>query len=195
MRRIGVLGGTFNPIHIGHLVSAQIVCERLKLDKVIFVPSYLPPNKSRRNVIDAGHRYNMVRLAIKGNRHFEVSDFEIKRKGISYSIDTLEFFYNKFSCNIRLFFIIGADNLVELHTWRRIDDILKLATFVAVNRPGTGFTEGRIKVRTVDIPVLDVSSSSIRKRIAAGKTVRYLLPDAVIRYIQKYKLYLSKGAR
>ncbi len=192
MRRIGILGGTFNPIHIGHLVSAQFVSERLKLDKVIFIPSYLPPNKSRKAVIDAVHRYNMVKLAIKGNDLFDVSDFEIKKKGVSYSIDTLEFFHKNFSSKIRLFFIIGTDNIAGLHTWHRIDDILRLATFVAVSRPGTGSLRGKIDVRRVDIPVLDISSSFIRKRIASGKTVRYLIPDAVIRYIQRHKLYTSK---
>ncbi len=193
MRRIGILGGTFNPIHIGHLVSAQFVSERLKLDKVIFIPSYLPPNKSRKTVIDAAHRYNMVKLAIKGNSLFDVSDFEIKKKGVSYSIDTLEFFHKKFSSKIRLFFIIGTDNIAGLHTWHRIDDILRLATFVAVSRPGTDSLRGKIDVRKVDIPVLDISSSFIRKRIASGKTVRYLIPDAVIKYIQRYKLYTSKS--
>jgi len=136
MKRIGILGGTFNPIHIGHLAIAEWSYEKLKLDKVIFVPTYLPPHKSSRGVIDAKTRYKMVELAIKDNPHFEISDFEIKKGGKSYSIDTVRYFSEKFNKDTKLYFIIGEDCLSTLHKWKEIEKLVSLASFVVVNRPG-----------------------------------------------------------
>ena len=189
MKRIGILGGTFNPIHIGHLTIAQMVHEQLNLDKVIFVPSNLPPHKSSYNVASSRDRYHMVSLAIKDNPHFEISDFEIKRKGKSFTIETVGYFHNLYSAKTKLFFIIGNDLLPTLGTWKRIDEILKIASFVSVNRPGFKERKSKIKVKTISVPGLQTSSSYVRTRITAGRTVKYLVPDNVLTYISGKKLY------
>ncbi|HBR14617.1 MAG TPA: nicotinic acid mononucleotide adenylyltransferase [Candidatus Omnitrophica bacterium] len=193
MKRIGIFGGTFNPIHTGHLFAAQMAQEILKLNKVIFVPSNLPPHKVGKNVIPSSFRYEMVRLAIEDNSSFEVSDFESKKNGKSYSIDTVRYLCNQLPRGTKIFFIIGRDGLATLHKWKQVNEILKLATFVAINRPGYGRIKERIKARTIGIPGLEISSSQLRQRIAKGRTVKYLLPERVIQYIEKQGLY--KGNR
>ena len=191
MKRIGILGGTFNPIHVGHMTIAEMVCEKLKLDKVIFVPSCLPPHKSNKNVASAGDRYRMVSLAVRKNPHFEVSDYEVKKGGKSYSIDTVTHLKACYPSGTKFFFIIGRDLLPTLHTWKQIDDVLKMVSFVTLNRPGYKQEKSRIKVRAISIPELQVSSSYVRKRITTGKTVQYLVPDNVLDYIHRKKLYKS----
>ena len=188
MKRIGVLGGTFNPIHIGHLMIAQIVLEKFGLDKVIFVPAYLPPHKSGRNLIAAEHRLRMVRLAVRGNRHLEVSSFEIAKGGKSYSVDTVRYFSRRYP-GTKLFFIIGSDHIVKLHTWRDIQEVVKMVSFVAVYRPGFKTIRSQIRVKSMIIPSVHTSSSDIRRRLVAGKTVKHLIPENVLRYIRKHKLY------
>jgi len=195
MKRIGILGGTFNPIHIGHLTIAEMVHEQLKLDKVIFVPSNLPPHKSSHNVASSQERYNMVNLAIKGNPRFEVSDFEITREGKSYSIETVNHFRCRYPKKTKIFFIIGNDLLPTLRTWRRIDEILKVVSFVTVNRPGFKEKKSKIKVKTISVPGLQTSSSYVRSRITMGKTVKYLIPDNVLTYITKNKLYKNNSRK
>ena len=194
MQRIGILGGTFNPIHLGHLVMAQEVFEKLKLDKIVFVPANCPPHKNSQNILPARDRCAMVRLAIRGNAAFVISDCEIKRAGKSYSIDTVECLRQQFPVGSKVFFIIGEDHLPTLPTWKNINQLCKFVSFVAVNRPGGGTRKkSTIKTKFISMPSLDISSSDIRKRIAKGQTVRYLLPYQVFEYIKKYKLYQSKG--
>jgi len=188
MKRIGILGGTFNPIHIGHLMIAQMVLEKLRLDKVIFVPSCLPPHKSGRNLIDARHRLRLARLAVRGNRHFEVSSFEIVNGGKSYSVDTVRYFRRRYP-GAKLFFVIGSDHIVKLHTWKNIQEVIKIVSFIAVYRPGFKTIRSRIRVKSMIIPGVHTSSSDIRRRLVAGKTVKHLIPENVFRYIRKYKLY------
>ena len=189
MKRIGILGGTFNPVHIGHLTIAQMVSEKIKLDQVIFIPSYLPPHKSNRNIAPAEDRYQMLRLAIKGNPKFAISDFEIKKQGKSYSIDTIKYLKGKFPRGTKFFFIIGSDLLATLHTWKRIDELEKLVSFISVNRPGFKKRGSRIKVRSVTVPGVQTSSTFARQRLMKGKTVKYLVLDNVLEYIKKNKLY------
>lgn len=190
MKRIGILGGTFNPIHMGHLTIAQMVQEQFRLDKVLFIPSHLPPHKGSQNVAAARDRYAMVRSAVRGNPNFAVSDFEIKRKGKSYSIDTLIFLQDRFPKKTKFYFIIGGDLLSTLHTWKRIDELLKIVTFVAVNRPGFRIRPRfKRKVKFITVPGIHISSSDVRSRIWSGKTVKYLVPDSVRRYIEKRRLY------
>ena len=165
-----------------------MVRERFDLDKVFFVPSNLPPHKADKNMAAAEERLRMVRMAVRGNKDFGVSDFEVKKKGKSYSIDTVTYFKKRYP-EAKIFFIIGSDHLLALHTWRRIDDILKLVSFVAVYRPGYKAVRSRIKVRSIVVPGVHTSSSDIRRRIASGKTVRYLVPEGVLRHVKKYKLY------
>jgi len=189
MTRIGILGGTFNPIHIGHLTIAQMVREQIKLDKVLFIPSNLPPHKSRKHMVSAKDRYHMVRLAIRDNPHFEISDFEIKKEGKSYSIDTVSYFRDLFERGTKFFFIVGSDLLPTLHTWRQINEIQKIVSFVAVHRPGFKGKKSKVKVKLITIPGLQTSSSYVRQRIISGKTVKYLVPDNVAQYITAKKLY------
>ena len=191
MRRIGILGGTFNPIHIGHLRMAQVAEENLRLDKVLFIPSYLPPHKSGRNILSADDRYEMARLAAQGNSHFEVSNFEINKRGKSYSIDTVRYLQSQYPKDTKLFFIIGYDSFLTLSKWKKINELLNLVTFVVINRPGAKAVKPKIKAFSLLMPGLDVSSSYIRSQIAKGKTGRYLVPERVWEYIEKNRLYYS----
>ncbi len=197
MRHIGVLGGTFNPIHIGHLAIAQTALEAMRIEKVIFVPSNWPPHKSDTNIAPARHRYQMVKLAIKGNPALTVSDFEIKNEGKSYTIDTLWHFRRVFPRETKLFFIIGGDTLPQLKSWRYIDDILKIATFIVVNRPGQFKKDRTLKISyfSVTMPGIDISSSYVRSRVAQGKTVKYFVPESVVAYIKKNRLYQLHHSR
>ena len=191
MKRIGILGGTFNPIHIGHLAIAQTVCDRLDLDKVLFVPSYYPPHKGRQNVIATKHRTTMVRLAIKHNPQFGIEDFEIKRPGKSYSIDTLKYLHSIYPPKTKFFFIIGSDMVKDLGKWKRIEELLKLVQFVVVSRKGYGKLRTKYKARVVATLDLSVSSSYLRQCLRKNITVRYLLPDNVLQYIKQHRLYRS----
>ena len=189
MKRIGILGGTFNPIHLGHLAVAQAAVESLYLDRVVFIPSYLPPHKTERNLASAVDRYAMVKLAVKNNPFFEACDIEIKREGKSYSIDTVNILRAKYSALTKFFFIVGADSLATLPSWQRINDILKIVTFAVVNRPSCNKIISPISVRTIVMPERDVSSSDIRRRVLRGESIQYLVPDEVRRYIEKNQLY------
>ncbi len=208
MKRIGVLGGTFNPIHNGHLAIAEVVCEKMDLDTVLFVPSCLPPHKSGKNVLPAKHRLNMVTLAVKNYPHFEPSAIEIERKGRSYTVDTLMTLKKKYPDDTKFFFILGEDSLLTLSKWRRIENLLDLVTFVAVRRnkviseevetflqanPNQNLSEeisDRIKrIRIISMPVLDISSNEIRRRILLNKEVQFYIPAEVDYYLKKHKLF------
>ncbi len=193
MKRIGVLGGTFNPIHVGHLAIAQMAQDKMCLDKVIFVPANLPPHKQTDDIVSSQDRYHMVKLAIQKNPHFDISDFEIKRQGKSYTIDTMHYFRQKFPRQTKLFFIIGGDMLSQLKNWKYIKDILKISHFIAVNRPGRFKKNTPIEYHSVVMPGIDISSSYVRQRIAQGKTVKYFVPESVIAYIRRHKLYKTKS--
>lgn len=191
MKRVGILGGTFNPVHIGHLTVAQMVHEQLKLDEVIFVPSHLPPHKSKNGVASPKDRFHMLHLAIKDNPKFKISDFEVNNSGKSYSINTVRHFRDSYLPRTKLYFIIGSDLLPSLHTWKNIDQLVRLVTFVAVSRPGFEGVQSKIKVKQISIPGLQTSSSYVRQRLVKGKTVKYLVPDKVLNYIAQKKLYGS----
>jgi nicotinate-nucleotide adenylyltransferase len=191
MKRIGILGGTFNPIHIGHLAIAQVALQKLDLDKVIFVPCCLPPHKNANTVISAQDRLQMVRLATEENPVFSVSDYEIKKGGKSYSYYTVEHFYKKFHQGTKIYFIIGADALEDLDKWHRINDILKIATFVAVERKGSRLAKSNRKIKYISMPAIDISSSEIRRLLRAGESVKYLMPEKVIKFIKRKKLYID----
>jgi nicotinate-nucleotide adenylyltransferase len=188
MKRIGILGGTFNPIHLGHLAMAQAALDYLNLDCVYFVPSSLPPHKDVKDLASGEDRYEMVKLAIKDNPKFQTSDFEIKKGGRSYSIDTVKFFRTKFSAQDKLYFIIGQDSYNTLSTWKNIDELIKLVEFVVINRPGNKILQSNYAVTTVTMPEVDISSSSIREDIQK-KSLKNVLPQAVLQYIEKKKLY------
>jgi nicotinate-nucleotide adenylyltransferase len=187
--KIGILGGTFNPIHIGHLILAEEAREKLGLDKIIFVPAYLPPHKDNADIAQACERLKMVSLATKGNKYFSVSDCEIKRDGRSYTIDTIREFKEKFPKD-ELYFIIGSDLLKYLAEWKDLVDIIKMVKFIAATRPGFALEKIPSYISTLAIRAVDVSGFEIRQAIKASKSFRYLVPDAVYRYILKRKLYL-----
>lgn len=189
--RIGIMGGTFNPIHYGHLLAAQEAWQRFELDKVIFVPSAQPPHKQKPDVC-AKHRYKMIQMAINNNEHFIISDIEITRKGMSYSEDTIRAFKEIYGDENRLYFIIGADAIAELNTWKNVENLPSLCQFIAVNRPGYQLSiEKRWLSCThlLEIPEVNISSTQIRQRIKEGKSIRYLIPQEVERYIEEHSLY------
>ena len=186
--KIGILGGTFNPIHIGHLILAEEAREKLGLDKIIFVPAYLPPHKDNSNIAPARERLEMVKLAIKGNNHFFVSDVEIKRNGRSYTIDTIKEFKNKFPHD-ELYFIIGSDLLKYLDDWKDLKDILTMVRFIAATRPGYALEKIPSYITTMGIRAVDVSGFEVRECIKEKKSFRYLVPESVCNYITKKRLY------
>jgi nicotinate-nucleotide adenylyltransferase len=186
--KIGILGGTFDPIHYGHLILGEQVLGQLGLDKVIFVPTYLPPHKSEKGILSAKHRLKMIELAVKWNKHFVVSDIEMRRKGKSYTVDTLRAIKSKFS-GARLFFICGSDLVKEIPTWKNVDEIYSLAKFVLAKRPGFGRRLSGENFLKIDVAQVDISSSLIRGLVRQGRSVRYLTPGAVVDYIAKHKLY------
>jgi nicotinate-nucleotide adenylyltransferase len=189
MKRIGILGGTFNPLHIGHLAIAEVAQERMELDRVVFVPSFEPPHKRLVYLAPAKDRLEMLRLSVKNNPKFDVSDYEVQKGGKSYSIDTVRHFQKEFGKETKLFFIVGGDSAPYLHTWKKIDELLKIVSFVVVNRPGNEDVGIEIPHHSVIMPGIDISSSYIRRRILQGKSIKYLVPEEVFRYIEKHKIY------
>ena len=189
MRKIGLLGGTFDPVHIGHLLMARSALETLGLDRVIFIPSCVPPHKKSPTLFSAEDRLRMVRLATKGNPQFKVSDFEIKKGGKSYSVDTVRHFHKIFSPATKLFFIVGGDAIKQLDTWKDVGELKQLCSFVSVNRPGYPRGETKLQYHAVTMNGIEMSSTEIRKRILQGKSIQYLVPDSVLRYIRQNNLY------
>lgn len=198
-KQIGILGGTFNPIHLGHLLMAQDTMEQLRLDCVKFVPSSVPPHKRYEGNATAAQRLAMVRLAIRRNPQFEADDIELRRGGTSYSVDTLMELRQR-EPRAQFYFIIGADSLRELHRWREVGRLVRLCTFVTVARRGfasrpvvdpklDASTRRRLRQHVLRGHACDIASRDIRTRVARGKSIRYLVPDEVLRYIGRHKLY------
>jgi nicotinate-nucleotide adenylyltransferase len=203
--RIGVLGGTYDPVHIGHLIIAETVRDELGLDKVLFVPAATPPHKQERPIAAAADRLEMVRLAVAGNAAFDVSEVEIERGGVSYTIETISGLRRTVGDEAKLFLIVGADSVRELATWKDIDHLVHLCTFVVVARPGYRIedlireeiglapeTRQRVLRHYIDAVRVDVSSTELRARLAEGRSVRYRLPEAVEQYIRSKGLYGTK---
>lgn len=191
--RLGILGGTFDPIHLGHLILADEAIERLGLNRVIFVPAYIPPHKKRKNISTAVDRLKMVELAIKGNKRFGLSTFEINAKGKSYTIDTLKHFQKIYGSACKFFFITGSDSLKGLYKWKDIEGVLRLSNFVVAKRPGYDIKGSEFANRVIEMNMtpVGISSSGIRAKAAKGLSVRYLLPHSVFEYIKTHELYLK----
>jgi nicotinate-nucleotide adenylyltransferase len=192
--KMGILGGTFDPIHLGHLVLAQQVKKKLKLDQVRFIPCLIPPHKTRRRLSPAKDRFRMVEMAVEDNLEFSVSDIEIKRGGLSYTVDTLR----QLACShpdTELYFLTGSDVLDEINTWKDPDEIYRLARMVIAIRPGFDNIDKKNpfvkKSILVEITGLDISSSRIRQMVKKGQSIKYLVPPQVEEYILKKKLYLQ----
>ncbi|MDD5505884.1 MAG: nicotinate-nucleotide adenylyltransferase [Candidatus Omnitrophica bacterium] len=190
--KIGILGGTFNPVHIGHLILAEEAREKLGLDKIVFIPTALPPHKDSLNIALADKRLKMLKLAIKGNKYFTVSDIEIKRKGRSYTIDTLKELKQKYSRD-ELYFIIGSDLLKYLNEWKDLNEIIKMVKFVAATRPGYPLEQIPQYIKTLAIRAVDVSGFEVRGCVQENKSFRYLVPEAVFNYINRNNLYIRQS--
>jgi nicotinate-nucleotide adenylyltransferase len=203
--KIGILGGTFDPIHVGHLIIAETVRDEMGLDTVLFVPAATPPHKRGHAISDAADRLEMVRLAVENNPAFDVSDIEIRRGGVSYSIETVKDLEAAMGPGTEFFFIIGADTVPELATWKDIDELVQRCTFVVAARPGfrieellgtdlglTPETSHRVLTHFVDAIRVDLASTELRARLAEGTSIRYLVPEPVQDYIQAKGLYGTK---
>ena len=193
-KRIAVMGGTFNPIHYAHLLSAEQVRGELGYDKILFIPSARPPHKvADTDIIEPEHRYQMVLLAIAENIHFEVSRIELERAGPSYTIETLKVLQEFYGETAELAWIIGADSLIEYKVWRDFDEVLARGIMIATTRPNYDLNrvplEVRKRVTTFPITGVDISATAIRERIRKGLSIRYLVPETVETYIQRYRLY------
>ena len=192
--RIAVMGGTFNPIHYAHLISAEQVRTGLDYDKILFIPSARPPHKvADADIIEPEHRYQMVLSAIAENPHFEVSRIEVERAGPSYTIETLKALKKRYGETTELAWIIGADSLIEYKVWRDFDEVLTQCVMIATTRPSYDLNrvplEIRKRVTTFPITGVDISATVIRERIRKGLSIRYLVPEDVQAYIHRYQLY------
>lgn len=227
LRSVGIFGGTFNPIHVGHLAVAEDVAESQGLDRIIFIPSGRPPHKPGEAIPAARHRLEMIRLAIAGNRRFSVSDVELRLRGPSYSVRTIPILQKKLGASARLFFLVGLDAFLEIPTWHEPERLLTLCDFIVIFRavPGgfsgvttfpypvtadrralaefdrgtrssvIGTLPGGREVRFIRSHDLPVSATEIRRRLAAGRTVKYLLPAPVGSYIINHGLYGASRSR
>ncbi|HZK24246.1 MAG TPA: nicotinate-nucleotide adenylyltransferase [Oscillospiraceae bacterium] len=200
---VGIMGGTFDPIHLGHLVIAEEVRLQYNLDKVIFVPTGYPPHKVNRKVTDPEHRYLMTVLATINNPFFTVSRVEIDRAhALTYTIDTLRFFNNYYNGQAGIYFITGADAIMDILNWKDYQELFSLCHFIAVTRPGYNlnleetigkvYPEALSRIEVLEIPAMQISSTLIRQRVVTGKPIRYLTPDAVTQYIFKNGLYRNE---
>jgi nicotinate-nucleotide adenylyltransferase len=196
LKRIGVFGGIFNPVHTAHLIAAEEVREQMHLDKVLFIPSANPPHKNTDELADTEKRLTMVRLAISGNEDFEESEIEIKNTGNakSYTVDTLAAL-REIYCNeqVKFYLIIGMDQLIDLHKWKDPGKLFMLSEVIVINRPGFLVQDVKneygSRVTYVPVPSIDISSSEIRSRIRENKSIKYLVPEKVEEFIKENNLY------
>jgi nicotinate-nucleotide adenylyltransferase len=190
MAKVGIFGGTFDPIHLGHLITAQSVKEIRKLDKIIFIPAFISPHKSDAVTSSAEHRLNMIKIAIEGITFFDYSNTEISRNGISFTIDTLKELKKIYD---ELEFIIGYDNIFKFHDWKDPDEILKLTTLIVLKRKSSkppAFEDNYYKQAVfVQTRGIEISATDIRERVKHGLPINYLVPPKVMDYIYKHKLY------
>ena len=197
--KIGILGGTFDPVHLGHLIIAEEVRSNVGLDKILFVPAGVPWMRENEGVSAGKHRLNMVDLAVKSNPHFESSSIEIDRQGVTYTADTLETLREDLDHEVELSFIMGMDVLEKFHLWKSPETVVDLCSLVIVNRPGNQavdvnevvkkYPEAGAKLRIINVPRMEISSSEIRERVRQEKSLKYLVSEEVIEYIDQNNLY------
>jgi nicotinate-nucleotide adenylyltransferase len=201
--RIGILGGTFNPPHLGHLICAQEAYLQLELERVTLIPARIPPHKPVEDEPGPEHRLELCRLAVQGDEHrFDVSDLEVAREGPSYTVDTLEELHSR-APDQELFLIVGGDIAAGLPSWHRAERVLSLATLAVAKRRGTSRAAvddalsalpGGDRARFFQMPRIGVSSTMIRRRVRAGLPIRYYVPDAVASYVDRHHLYAGVGS-
>ncbi|MFO7941068.1 MAG: nicotinate-nucleotide adenylyltransferase [Bacillota bacterium] len=205
-RSIGVMGGTFDPIHYGHLVAAESAYESFSLSEVIFVPAGDPPHKTGDDVTPARHRLEMARLATEDNPHFRVSPIEVERAGLSYTIDTMRDFRDRYGSDVDLYFITGIDAILQIPEWNNTEGLFEICRFIAATRPGYSISElnrfkqqlhpeYRERIIALEVPALAISSTDLRRRVAEGRSIRYLVPDPVAEYIREQRLYRDREYR
>lgn len=196
-KSIAIMGGTFDPIHYGHLATANVVRQEFNIQKVIFIPTGTPPHKEKNNISSAEHRYLMTVLATLDNSDFDVSKIEINREGVTYTIDTIEFIRSVVPEDTKIYFITGADAISKVSTWKNSEKLFELCEFIAVTRPNyiissevkQSLQKFENKIHFLEVPALAISSSDIRNRVKTERTISYLLPKGVEEYIYKFNLY------
>jgi len=198
LRRIGVIGGTFDPIHYGHLAAAEEARVRLNLERVLFVVAGIPPHKLDEEVTPVEHRLAMVSLAIASNPHFVISRVDMDRPGPSYTVDTISILQGQWGQKTEIYFIMGLDSLVELPTWHQPQRLTQLCRLVAVRRPAVEIDMAQLetslpgissRVEIIDMPEMDISASELQQRVREGLPIKYQVPEEVERYINDYELY------
>jgi nicotinate-nucleotide adenylyltransferase len=196
--RVGVIGGTFDPIHAGHLIVAEQARDQLALDQVVFIPAGQPPHKAARQITAAHHRLAMVQLAIADHVAFALSRIDLDREGPCYSVETISLLQEKWGPETEIHFLIGEDSLRDLPRWHQPDRLLRLCQIVAVQRPGYSVDLNTLdkqlagaadRIQTIASPLIDISSTDIRERVRENRSIRYLVPDPVRRYIEQHNLY------
>jgi len=203
MTKVGIMGGTFNPIHFGHLILAETAYEEIGLDRILFMPSKNPPHKDSTEVISEEHRLKMVELAVQGNPHFQLSTIELDREGTTYTVDTLAQL-TKENPNTDYYFIMGADSLIKLETWKNCQGVLDLCTVVVAGRDDLKTEDIQLKIQyykdkygariiTLNMPSYELSSGFLRDRISKGKSIQYYVPEKVKDYILSNFLYMSNS--
>ena len=199
--RIGIIGGTFDPIHVGHLIMADQARARLGLSSVVFVPASLPPHKLDQQITGPEQRLDMIKLAIADNPHFSVSRMDLDRSGPSYTVDMIRLFLDAWGADTAIHFLMGSDSLGELVTWRQPDQLIRLCRVVAVGRPGFRIDLQKLDrllpgaatlVRLLEAPTLDISATEIRRYVRDGHSIRYMVPWAVECYIREHGLYTTE---
>jgi len=198
LQRIGVIGGTFDPIHYGHLAAAEEARVRVNLEKVLFVVALLPPHKLDEDVTPVEHRLAMVRLGIASNPHFEISLVDVDRPGPSFTVDTISMLQEQWGPDTELFFVMGLDSLVEVPTWHQPERLIRLCHLVAVSRPRFEVDMRQLevsvpgissRVEIIEMPEVDISSSDLQRRVHEGLPIKYQVPEEVESYISKFRLY------
>jgi nicotinate-nucleotide adenylyltransferase len=194
MRKVGIMGGTFDPIHIGHLIAATSALEAAELDEVWFIPAASPPLKPNAPTADASQRLQMVELAIKDESRFRVVDIELQRGGTSYSIETVHSLKTLYDDHT-FYYIVGSDRIYDLPQWHRAEELRQLVSFIGLNRPSEPLQieqiseSWRSRLIVAPMPLIDISSTELRRRVAQGKSLRYFVPHEVEQYIRRYSLY------
>ena len=197
--RLGVMGGTFDPIHLGHLAMAESAREIFQLKEILFIPSARPPHKTEQKIESKAHRLMMTYLATKSNENFHVSPMEMLREGFSYTLDTVDELHRKYGENTELFFIIGSDSMADLSNWHKAHELVGKANFLAAARPGVELNFNEVKkvfgsvglqhIHQFITPSFEISSTAIRERIKLGRSIKYLVPEEVEEYIYRENLY------